>query len=149
MGSFYHGKHELVFAFKIGIAAHSGTFGYGDRYRTNVWDYVGINALPAGGGKAVATQATIKPVALVADAIMDCSRRGELVLDPFGGVGTTLIAAEKTGRVARLIECDPICCDTIVRRFARVTGTKATQDVSGRSFEEVAQEQAALPELGR
>ena len=71
--------------------------------------------------------------------------RGELVLDPFGGVGTTLIAAEKTGRVARLIECDPTYCDTIVRRFACVTGAKAIEAVSGRSFEEVTQERTALP----
>jgi DNA modification methylase len=153
MGTFYRSKHELVFVFKIGIAARNDTFRPGDRYRTNVWDHAGINTLPASGSEALATQPTVKPVALVADAIMDCSRRGEFVLDPFGGVGTTLIAAEKTGRVARLIECDPSCCDTIVRRFACVTGTKATQVVSGRSFEEVAQERAALPtateELGR
>jgi DNA modification methylase len=153
LGSFYRNKHQLIFVFKIGTAAHTDTFGRGDRSRTNVWDYAGINTLPAGGSEALATQPTVKPVALVADAIMDCSRRGELVLDPFGGVGTTLIAAEKTGRVARLIECDPTYCDTIVRRFARVTGAKATQAVSGRSFEEVAQERAALPrtteELGR
>ena len=153
MGTFYRSKHELVFVFKIGIAARNDTFRPGDRYRTNVWDHAGINTLPASGSEALATQPTVKPVALVADAIMDCSRRGEFVLDPFGGVGTTLIAAEKTGRVARLIECDPSCCDTIVRRFACVTGTKATQVVSGRSFEEVAQQRAALPtateELGR
>jgi DNA modification methylase len=145
MGSFYRSKHELVFVFKIGIAAHTDPFGRGDRYRTNVWDYGGINTMPTGGSGALATQPTVKPVALVAGAIMDCSRRGELVLDPFGGVGTTLIAAEKTGRVARLIECDPTYCDTIARRFACVTGAKAIEAVSGRSFEEVTQERTALP----
>src|SRR5258707_15615454 len=88
---------------------------------------------------------TVKPVALVADAIKDCSRRGEIVLDPFGGSGTTLIAAEKTGRLARLIEFDPGYCDTIVRRFEHVTGKQVTQAVSGTSFEEIAQERAALP----
>jgi DNA modification methylase len=144
MGTFYRSKHELVFVFKIGAGAHTDTFGRGDRSRTNVWDYAEIDTLPAGGSEALATQPTVKPVALVADAIMDSSRRGEAVLDPFGGVGTTLIAAEKTGRVALLIECDPTYCDTIVRRFVCVTGTKASQAVSGRSFEEIAQERTAL-----
>jgi DNA modification methylase len=88
---------------------------------------------------------TVKPVALVAEAIKDCSRRGEIVLDPFGGSGTTLIAAEKTGRLARLIEFDPAYCDTILRRFERVTGKQATQALSGASFEEIAQERAPPP----
>src|SRR5262249_22133613 len=78
IGTFYGCKHELVFVFKIGIAAHTDPFGRGDRYRTNVWDYAEINTMPAGGSGAAATQPTVKPVALVADAIMDCSRRGEL-----------------------------------------------------------------------
>jgi DNA modification methylase len=86
---------------------------------------------------------TVKPVALVAEAIKDCSKRGEIVLDPFGGCGTTLIAAEKTGRLARLIEFDPAYCDTILRRYERVTGKQATRAASGMSFEEIAQERAA------
>jgi DNA modification methylase len=88
---------------------------------------------------------TVKPVALVAEAIKDCSRRGEIVLDPFGGSGTTLIAAEKTGRLARLIEFDPAYCETILRRFERVTGKQATSAASRMSFEEIAQERAAPP----
>jgi DNA modification methylase len=88
---------------------------------------------------------TVKPVALVVEAIKDCSRRGEIVLDPFGGSGTTLIAAEKTGRLARLIEFDTVYCDTILHRFERVTGKQATQAVSGTSFEEVARERSAPP----
>jgi DNA modification methylase len=145
MGTFYRGRHELVFVFKVGTAAHTNTFGLGDsgRYRTNVWDYAGVNTFRAGRSEDLAMHPTVKPVALVADAIKDCSRRGEIVLDPFGGSGTTLIAAEKTGRLARLIEFDPAYCDTILRRFERVTGKQATQAVSGTSFEEIAQERAA------
>jgi DNA modification methylase len=82
---------------------------------------------------------------LVVDALEDCSKRGEVALDPFGGFGTTLIAAEKIGRLARLVECDPSCCDTIVCRFARVTGKQATHATSGMGFEEVAVKRAALP----
>src|SRR5215472_5568583 len=145
MGTFYRNKHELVFMFKIGTAAHTNTFGLGDsgRYRTNVWDYAGINTLRAGRSDDLAMHPTVKPVALVAKAIKDCSRRGEIVLDPFGGSGTTLIAAEKTGRLARLIEFDPAYCDTILRRYERVTGKQATCAASGMSFEEIAQERAA------
>jgi DNA modification methylase len=145
MGTFYRSKHELVFVFKVGTAAHTNTFGLGDsgRYRTNVWDYAGVNTLRAGRSEDLAMHPTVKPVALVAEAIKDCSRRGEIVLDPFGGSGTTLIAAEKTGRLARLIEFDPAYCDAILRRFERVTGKQATQAASGTSFEEVAQERAA------
>jgi len=85
---------------------------------------------------------TVKPVALVADAIKDCSRRGEIVLDPFAGSGTTVIAAHDTGRRARLIEVDPAYCDQIVRRFERVTGKKAVLAATGQSFEVVAEARA-------
>src|SRR5262245_39913214 len=144
MGTFYRSKHELVFVFKVGTAAHTNTFGLGDsgRYRTNVWDYAGVNTLRAGRGEDLAMHPTVKPVALIAEAIKDCSKRGEIVLDPFGGSGTTLIAAEKTGRLARLIEFDPTYCDIILRRFERVTGKQPTCAASGRSFEEVAEERA-------
>ncbi len=81
---------------------------------------------------------TVKPVALIADAIRDCSRRGEVVLDCFGGSGSTLIAAEKTGRAARLIEYDPLYCDTIVRRWERLTGKRATLAVTNETFEDLA-----------
>jgi DNA modification methylase len=85
---------------------------------------------------------TVKPVALVADAIRDCSRRGGLVLDPFGGSGTTLIAAETTGRSARLIECDPAYCDVILRRFESLTGKQARLAGTGQTFEDAADERA-------
>ena len=151
MGSFYRSKHELVFVFKNGSAPHTNTFGLGDsgRYRTNVWDYAGVNTLRPGRAEELAMHPTVKPVALVAEAIKDCSRRGEIVLDPFGGSGTTLIAAEKTGRLARLIEFDPAYCDTILRRFERVTGKQATHAARGMSFEEISEERATPPMTAR
>jgi DNA modification methylase len=144
MGSFYRSKHELVFVFKAGSAAHTNTFGLGDsgRYRTNVWDYAGVNTLRAGRAEELAMHPTVKPVALVAEAIKDCSRRGEIVLDPFAGSGTTLIAAQKTGRCARVIEFDPAYCDQIVRRFEQGTGKQATLAASGQSFVAVAEERS-------
>jgi len=145
IGTFYRNKHELVFVFEVGAAAHSNTFGLGDRghYRTNVWDYAGVKMLRVGRSEDLAMHPTVNPVALVAAAIKDCSKRGEIVLDPFGGCGTTLIAAEKTGRLARLIEFDPAYCDTILHRYERVTGKQAKQAASGMSFEEIAKERAA------
>jgi DNA modification methylase len=149
MGTFYRSKHELVFVFKVGTAGHTNTFGLGDggRYRTNVWDHAGVNTLRAGRSEDLGMHPTVKPVALVAEAIKDCSKRGEIVLDPFGGSGTTLIAAEKTGRLARLIEFDPTYCDIILRRFERVTGKQATCAANGMSFEDVAQERASPPTI--
>ena len=142
MGSFYRSKHELVFVFKVGDGAHTNSFLLGEtgRYRTNVWDYAGISSLGARRAEELAMHPTVKPVALVADAIRDCSRRGEIVLDVFGGSGSTLIAAETCGRVARLLEYDPVYCDTIIRRFEAYTGKQATLDGDGRAFEAVAAE---------
>lgn len=95
------------------------------RYRTNVWDYAGVNSF--GSGRAdLELHPTVKPVALIADAIRDCSNRKGIVLDPFGGSGSTLIAAHRTGRKARLIELDPHYADTIVRRWQDLTGGEAT-----------------------
>jgi DNA modification methylase len=139
MGSFYRSKHELVFVWKVGTAEHVNSFGLGDtgRYRTNVWDYPGISSLSASRGEELAMHPTVKPVALVADAIRDCSRRGAIVLDGFGGSGTTLVAAEKCGRTARLIEYDPLYCDVIVRRFERLTGKAGVLTATGERFEDV------------
>lgn len=139
MGTFYRSKTELVFVYKIGTAPHTNTFGLGDtgRYRTNVWEYVGINSMSATRAEERAMHPTVKPVALIADAILDCTRRGEIVLDPFGGSGSTLIAAEKTGRVTRLIEYDPIYCDTIIRRYEQYTGKQAVLRGTGETFEDV------------
>lgn len=137
MGTFYRSKHELIFVFKQGEAPHTNTFGLGDtgRYRTNVWDHPGISSIGNTRAEELAMHPTVKPVALVADAILDCSRRGEIVLDCFGGSGSTLIAAEKTGRRARLIEYDPLYCDTIIRRWEACTGRSAFHLGSAEHFE--------------
>ena len=146
MGAFYRSKHELIFVFKQGTASHTNTFGLGEtgRYRTNVWDYAGISSIGANRAEELAMHPTVKPVALIADAIRDCSRRGEIVLDGFGGSGSTLIAAEKTGRCSRLIEYDPLYCDTIIRRWQLFTGKQASLAESGEWFEDVASARAGL-----
>lgn len=149
MGAFYRSKHELIFVFKQGTAEHTNTFGLGQtgRYRTNVWDYAGISSIGVNRSDELAMHPTVKPVAMIADAIRDCSRRGEVVLDAFGGSGSTLIAAEKTGRCARLIEYDPLYCDTIVRRWETYTGKRATLAVTADTFESVAETRLGF-ELG-
>lgn len=140
MGTFYRSKHELIFVFKHGDAPHINSFGLGEtgRYRTNVWDYAGISSIGANRDAELAMHPTVKPVALVADAIKDCSKRGDLILDPFAGSGTTLIAAEQTWRQARLIEYDPLYCDTIIRRFEALTGKAAIHVDTQKSFEMIA-----------
>lgn len=140
MGTFYRSKHELVFVYKVGTAPHTNTFGLGDsgRYRTNVWDYAGISSMGSNRAEELAMHPTVKPTAMVADAIRDCSKRGDIVLDGFGGSGTTLIAAEICGRSARLIEFDPHYCDVIIRRFERLTGKQAVLQESGVPFDDVA-----------
>jgi len=141
MGTFYRSKHEMVFVFKVGTAPHTNTFGLGDggRYRTNVWDYAGVNTMKKGRMDELEMHTTVKPVALVVDALLDVTKRGERVLDPFGGSGTTLIAAEKTGRSARLIEFDPLYCDVVIRRFEAFTGKRARLAETGATFEDVAE----------
>jgi len=142
MGSFYRSKHELVFVFKVGTASHANTFGLGDtgRYRTNVWDYPGISSVGRNRMEELAMHPTVKPVALIADAIRDCSRRGETVLDLFAGSGSTLIAAEVCGRTARVLEYDGAYCDTIITRWQAFTGKRATLEIGGAAFEDVAAE---------
>ena len=139
MGTFYRSKHELVFVWKVGTEPHVNSFGLGDtgRYRTNVWDYAGISSIGASRGNDLAMHPTVKPVALVADAIRDCSKRGDIVLDAFGGSGSTLIAAEKCGRAARLVEYEPAYCDVIIERWQKLTGKRATLAATGDAFEDV------------
>lgn len=136
MGSLYRSKHELVFVFKNGTAPHINNVELGrhGRYRTNVWDYAGINAFGSGRLDDLAMHPTVKPVALVADAIKDCSKRDGLILDAFGGSGTTLIAAERTGRRARLIEMEPKYVDATIERFEQITGLEAVHADSGLTF---------------
>ena len=129
MGSLYRSKHEFVFVFKNGTAPHInnvqlGRFG---RHRSNVWDYPSQNTFNGTARSKLSLHPTVKPLALIADAIRDCSHRGGLVLDPFGGAGTTLIAAEKTGRRARLIEIEPRFVDVTIERWQRLTGQTAVK----------------------
>jgi DNA modification methylase len=140
MGAFYRSQHELVLVWKNGTAPHVNTFGLGDkgRYRTNVWNYAGVNSFRAERMEELSLHPTVKPVAMVADAIRDVTLRTGLVLDTFGGSGTTLIAAERTGRRARLVEIDPAYCDVIVRRWERLTGKSALLVSSGDTFERTA-----------
>jgi len=127
MGAFYRSKHELVFVFKNGTAKHINNFELGQhgRYRTNVWDYAGISSVGNDRDEQLAMHPTVKPVELIADAIRDCSKRGGTILDAFGGSGTTLVAAEETGRKARLIEIDPRYADVTIRRWQKMTGKQA------------------------
>ncbi|MBZ5501452.1 MAG: site-specific DNA-methyltransferase [Acidobacteriia bacterium] len=144
MGSLYRSQHELVFAFRNGKASHRNNIQLGrfGRSRSNVWRYPGANTFSrnTSEGNLLALHPTVKPVALVADAIMDCSSRGERVLDPFLGSGTTVIAAERTGRICHGMELDPIYVDTAVRRWQEFTGGTAVHAANGRSFAEMEEE---------
>ena len=139
MGAFYRSQHELVFVFKKGTAPHVNTFSLGEhgRYRTNVWTYPGASGFHADRDGDLAMHVTPKPVAMIADAILDVSHMDEIVLDPFGGSGSTLMAAEKVGRRARLIELDPLYVDVICRRFI-AGGGAAVLEESGESFDVMA-----------
>jgi DNA modification methylase len=138
-GSFYRSKHELIAVFKNGTAPHINNFGLGakGRYRANVLDYPGVNSLHPARRGDLELHPTTKPVALVADLIRDCSKRNGIILDPFGGSGTTILAAERTGRIARLIELDPLYVDVAIRRWQKITGVPARHTASGLSFEQV------------
>lgn len=133
MGTFYRSRYELVFAFKNGDAPHINTFELGQhgRYRTNVWQYKGVNTLKAGRMDELGMHPTVKPVQMIADAIKDVSGRGDIVLDLFGGSGSTLIAAHKAGRRAYLCELDPIYCDRIIRRWETYAKDDAEQVACG------------------
>jgi DNA modification methylase len=139
MGTFYRSKHELIFVFKNGDARHLNTFELGQhgRYRSNVFEYAGVNTFRTGRLNELAMHPTVKPVAMLADAIRDVTRRGAIVLDPFAGSGSTLIAAEKTGRHARCIEYEPKYCDVIVRRWQAYTGKAAEFNGIGLTFEDL------------
>jgi DNA modification methylase len=139
MGSFYRSQHELIFVWKHGRGKHLNNIELGKhgRHRSNVWTYAGSNAFGSDRLEELAMHPTVKPVALLADAIRDCSHRGDLVLDSFGGSGTTLIACERTHRKARLIELDPIYCDQIVRRWQTLTGGNAVNAVPSVRFNDL------------
>lgn len=147
MGTFYRSQHEMVFPWKNGTAPHINNFELGQhgRHRSNVWNYHGVNSFRPGRLDDLAMHPTVKPVLLVADAIKDCSRRGGLILDPFGGSGTTLIAAERTGRHARCLEIDPHYVDVAVRRWEKYTGRMAILSPLGETFEEAQEQRLATP----
>ena len=140
MGTFYRSRHELIFAYKKGTAAHINSFELGQhgRYRTNVWAYKGMNSFGGSRNDEIQLHPTVKPVALIADALRDVSSRNGIVLDLFGGSGSTLIAAEKTGRRGYLCEIDPRYCDRIIRRWQTYAKDDAVLEGSADSFEKAA-----------
>jgi DNA modification methylase len=150
MGAFYRSRHELVFVFKHGRASHRNNVQLGKygRDRTNVWNYPGPRT-PSEEGNLLALHPTVKPVRLVADAILDCTARGNIVLDSFLGSGTTVIAAERAGRRCYGLELDPHYVDTIVRRWQAYTGEHARHAPSGRTFKELEAERADDTHDGR
>lgn len=140
MGSFYRSQHELILVYKNGAAAHRNNFELGQhgRYRTNIWNYPSANTLSRQGseGDLLAMHPTVKPIALVTDAILDCSARGDVVLDAFLGSGTTLLAAHRVGRICCGLEIDPLYVDTAIRRWQAMTGESARLRGTGQTFEE-------------
>lgn len=141
MGSFYRSQHELIAVFLNGRGPHRNNIMLGQygRNRTNVWNYPSINSFGRSGeeGNLLALHPTVKPVALVADAIMDCSARNDVVLDAFCGSGTTVIAAQRTGRRCYGLELDPLYVDTIVRRWQTFTRDSARHVGTGRTFDQI------------
>jgi len=138
MGSLYRSQHEFAFIFKNGNAPHInnillGKFG---RHRSNIWPYAGVNNFGRGGeeGNLLEIHPTVKPVKMLADAILDCSNRGAVVLDPFMGSGSTLMACQRTGRLGRGIEIDPLYVDAAIRRWQKYTGEQAINFATGRTF---------------
>ncbi len=142
MGSFYRSQHELVFAFKNGTGRHINNFGLGEtgRHRSNLWTYAGANTFRAGRMDDLEAHPTVKPVDMIVDAIMDCSKRGGIIADAFAGSGSTLLAAAKTGRVGVGIEIDPHYADLTLHRLAEATGETVIHGDSFESFEAVAKE---------
>ncbi len=140
MGSLYRSQHELVLVFKVGKKPHINNveLGKNGRYRTNVWAYPGISSFGEKRDSELSMHPTVKPVAMVADAIKDVTGRGDLVLDGFVGSGTTLVAAQETGRQGRGIELDPLYCDTALRRLRAAVGAEPVLEATGQVFSEVA-----------
>jgi DNA methylase/ParB-like nuclease domain len=147
MGSFYRSQHELVFVFRHGNGptinnVQLGTYG---RNRTNVWEYAGQNVVTSERMQALIMHPTVKPVRLVADAILDCSKRGGLILDGFAGSGTTIIAAEQTGRIACALELDPHYVDVAILRWEKLTGKAARHEDTGLTFADMARQREGTP----
>lgn len=136
-GSFYRSQHELIGVFRVGKAAHQNNIELGrhGRSRSNVWKYAGANTFRQGRMDDLRDHPTVKPTALIADALKDCTRRGEVVLDTFCGSGSTLLAAEKVGRCGRGIEIDPRYVDVAIRRWQAFTGKDAVHETGGATFD--------------
>lgn len=139
-GSFYRSQHELIFVYRNGTTPHRNNVELGrhGRNRSNVWRYAGVNTFRAGRMDDLAVHPTVKPVAMVADAIRDCTKRGDIVIDAFVGSGTTILAAERVGRRAFGIEIDPLYVDVAARRWQAFTGQDAIHEATGQTFDEVA-----------
>lgn len=139
MGSLYRSQHELICVFKSGSGPHVNNvkLGKNGRNRTNVWEYASASTQARKGNNVLKLHPTVKPVSLIMDALLDCSNRGHVVLDCFLGSGTTLLAAERTGRICRAIEFDPLYVDTAVRQWQNLTGSAAVRASDGKPFRDV------------
>jgi DNA modification methylase len=144
LGSFYRSQHEFVGVFRVGNAPHLNDIEVGrhGRSRSNVWRYAGVNAFRGGRMDELRFRPTAKPIGLVVDAIKDCTRRDDVVLDTFAGSGTTVLAAERVGRHARVLEIDPRCADLTIRRWQAFTRRDARHAAGGLTFDELAQAQS-------
>jgi DNA modification methylase len=148
MGSFYRSRHELILVYKHGTRRHRNNVDLGryGRNRTNVWEYAGGNSFSGrvtDEGNLLALHPTVKPVQLVADAILDCTARGNIILDPFLGSGSTLIAAERVGRRCFGMDIDPVYVDVAIRHWQRHTGTHAILATTEEAFDEVAADRSS------
>jgi DNA modification methylase len=139
MGALYRSKHELVCIFGRGNHRNNIELGKHGRNRTNVWDYHGESSFHSGRESELEMHPTVKPVSMLTDAMRDVTKAGDTVLDPFSGSGSTIIAAEKTSRLARAIEIDGHYCDVAVRRWEKLTGKSAYLSETGESYEVVAE----------
>jgi ParB-like chromosome segregation protein Spo0J len=145
-GSFYRSQHELIGVFRVGQGPHLNNIELGrhGRSRSNVWHYAGVNSFRAGRLDDLRAHPTVKPVALVADAMKDCTRRRDIVLDTFCGSGTTIVAAERVGRRAYTLELEPRFVDIAIKRWQSFSGKDAIHAETGLTFDEIASQRAAL-----
>jgi DNA modification methylase len=141
MGSQYRSQHELLPLFKIGTAAHVNNIELGKhgRWRSNTWTYPGASSMGSDARRGLQDHPTVKPVAMLEDALLDMTNRDDIVLDPFLGSGSTLIAAEKTGRCCRGLELDPCYVDVILRRYHEITGQLGILRETGETASELAE----------
>jgi DNA modification methylase len=147
MGGLYRSQHEPCYIFKHGKAPHTNNVELGKhgRNRTNVWQHRGLSSFGKGRDAALKAHPTVKPVNLLAEAIKDCTARGEIVLDPFLGSGSTILAAEKTGRIGYGIELEPKYVDVAIKRWQDMTGKEAVLEATGQRFSEVARDRLQPP----